>query len=243
MTSNVVVCEDAEDLARRAASLFIDIVCGAISCRGSAKVALSGGSTPEKMYRLLTEPENASKLDWSRTLVIMGDERFVPDCDPQSNYGMAYRTLLSKVPIPDGNVIHVSQNAGSAQTASQAYELALRKDVPDGILDLVLLGLGEDGHTASLFPQAPSLAENNRWVVASPPGSLPPPVDRITLTYPIINRARNVLFLVSGKKKSATLNNILRGQVTPEQMPAAGIQPTNGQLIWLVDRDATGNWK
>jgi 6-phosphogluconolactonase len=238
----VSIFNDADDLASHAADLFTQIVQDAIEARGRATVGLSGGSTPEAMYKLLAAPDRANKADWTKTLFFFGDERFVPYDDPSSNFGMARRTLLAGVEAPTENLFPMPTDLPSAAVAAERYEKTLRLVLGhDGILDLVLLGLGEDGHTASLFPGFPSLAVQDSWVVGTPPGTLPPPVDRITLTYPILNAARNVCFLAAGAKKAAVLREILEGDPPAEKRPAAGIHPENGTLRWLIDRTAAGD--
>jgi 6-phosphogluconolactonase len=240
----VTICRDAEDLAERAAERFIRAAGEAIGRQGRFMVALSGGSTPEKLYTLLAQPEHAARVDWGRSSLFLGDERFVPLDDPRSNFALIQRTLLATALVPASQVFPVPVRLASADAAAAAYAgtLATAFGVTDRRrpppFDLILLGLGEDGHTASLFPHAPSLAVEDRWVVGSPPGTLPPSVDRITLTYPVLDAAHQVIFLVSGEKKAAVLQELLEGDPTPATRPAAGVHPADGALEWLVDEAA-----
>jgi 6-phosphogluconolactonase len=240
----ITVCRDPDDVAARAAERIIRAAGEAVARRGRFLVALAGGSTPEKTYMRLAQPELLRQLDWSRTHIFFGDERFVPADDPRSNYAMAHRTLLHSAPVPANQVFPVATNLDSAEQAAAAYDSVLKaafgatdqRHPPR--FDLILLGLGDDGHTASLVPHAAALSVEDRWVVFTPPGTLPPPVDRITLTYPVLNAARQVLFLVSGEKKAAALREVLEGHPGREQCPAVGVHPSDGALAWLVDEAA-----
>jgi 6-phosphogluconolactonase len=240
----ITIANDAEDLAACAAGRFLQVAGQAIWRDGRFSVALAGGSTPEKLYTLLAQPEYAAKVDWSQSLLFLGDERFVPLDDPRSNYALICRTLLASDRVPADRIYPVPVQRATVDEAASAYEETLaavfgvadRRQPPR--FDLILLGLGDDGHTASLFPHAPSLAITDRWVVGSPPGTLPPPVDRITLTYPVLNAARRVIFLVSGEKKADVLQEVLAGQPRPKERPAAGVRPFDGTVEWLVDEAA-----
>ncbi len=242
----ILVCADSDALAARATELFITAARDAIAEKGRFTVALSGGSTPEKLYALLATPENAARVQWDSVYVFMGDERFVPSTDENSNFGKAQASLLSHVPIPASNLFPmptppvVTDLADGARryvsTLSTFWELPDLTNPP--VLDFVIMGLGEDGHTASLFPGNPSLDTVRNWVVGSPPGTLPPPVDRLTLTLPVFNAARQTVFLVSGAKKAEAVQDVLENHPTPSVRPAAGVQPTDGKLIWLLDEEA-----
>jgi 6-phosphogluconolactonase len=246
----LTIANDAEDLAERAAGRLLQAAGEAISQNRRFTAALSGGSTPEKLYTLLAQPGYAARIDWQLCALFLGDERFVPLDDPRSNYAMIQRTLLAAGTVPADRVYPVPVQRATADDAAAAYEETLvtvlgardRRRPPR--FDLILLGLGDDGHTASLFPHAASLSVTDRWVVASPPGTLPPPVDRITLTYPVLNAARRVIFLVSGEKKAVILQEVLEGQPRPEERPAAGVRSgatpgaVNGTVEWLVDEAA-----
>ena len=236
--NDLSVFSDPDEVALKAVDMSLAILKEAIGDRGVATVALSGGSTPERMYSLFASEDHRDLLDWSSVLIFMSDERFVPYDDPRSNFGMVTRTLLSGINAPKEHLFPIPVDTADPDSAAKAYEQTLRKSLPGGRFDLVFLGLGDDGHTASLFPGMPSLDVTDRWVVASPPGTLPPPVDRITLTYRILNAARNVCFLVTGEKKITAFKAARDPKADFHKTPAAGIQPKDGNLVWLVDRAA-----
>jgi 6-phosphogluconolactonase len=235
---NVTVVADAAALFRAAAAEFSRCAREAIAAGGRFCVALSGGNTPRGVYSLLAA-EQGKTLPWNRIFVFFGDERHVPPDHPDSNYRMANETLLSKVPIPPQNVFRVPAEL-PADVAADKYERSLREffNLPENALpnfDLVLLGLGDDGHTASLFPGTAALAETSRLVVANWIEKFQS--YRITFTYPVINRAAEALFLVSGDSKSQILKAVLDPS-GPRVYPAQAVQPQAGILMWLVDREA-----
>jgi 6-phosphogluconolactonase len=241
----LVICKDSDALAERAAEVAVGAAREAIRQRGTFTLVLSGGSTPEKTYRLLAEPERLTAAEWAKVSIFFGDERCVAADDPSSNFGMARRALLERVPVPLSNVFPMAMGETSPSACADAYGGSLARffaTEPDRFplprFDLVLLGLGDDGHTASLFPGKPALDVADRWVTWSPPGILPPPVDRITLTFPVLNAARQVLFLVAGEKKANVLREILEDDPPREKYPAAGIRPVGGRLSWIVDEPA-----
>ena len=212
----------------------------AVSQRGRFTVALSGGSTPKNLYNLLaTNARNA--LPWDRMFFFWGDERHVPPTDPDSNYRMADESMLSKIPVAAANVFRVPAENPEAAAVAQAYEQTLQKffQLQPGqfpAFDLILLGMGPDGHTASLFPGTAALQEKSRLVVANWVEKLK--AHRITLTLPVLNAARCVIFLVSGTDKAPVLRAVLEEDVPAEQYPSKLVRPTRGKLIWLVDRAA-----
>jgi 6-phosphogluconolactonase len=236
----VLVCADALDVARTAARRFVDWAWQAIARDGQFQVALSGGSTPREMYRLLATSEYRTQIDWPRVHLFWGDERAVPPDDPQSNYGMVRRELLLRVPIPPGNVHRMEAEDPNIGAAAQRYEAALRQYLP---LDdrgfprfhLVFLGMGADGHTASLFPGTKDLRETSRWV--STPMVAKLGMRRMTLTLPVLEAARRITFLVTGEDKAARLQEVLCGNPQPP-LPAQMVQPREGERIFLVDRAA-----
>jgi 6-phosphogluconolactonase len=203
-------------------------------------IALSGGSTPKSLYTLLASNARSS-LNWERTFFFWGDERHVPPDDPDSNYRMAQEAMLSKVPAPPGNVFRVPTENPDADAAALEYERTLQKffSLEPGQIprfDLILLGMGPDGHTASLFPETAALAEKSRLVVANWVEKLK--TSRITLTLPVLNAARCVAFLVSGTDKAAVLRAVLQSDAPGEKYPSKLVQPSEGKLIWFVDRAA-----
>jgi 6-phosphogluconolactonase len=240
----VMIFEDGDRLAMHAADLITRAALEAVRVRGRAMLALAGGSTPEKTYHLLARPACRSRIDWTHTYLFFGDERFVGPDDPSSNFAMVRRTLLTPLSVPAGQVFPIPTQLNTASAAAAEYAAKLAKvfgigerhDPPR--FDLILLGLGEDGHTASLFPGAASLRVTDRWVVASLPGTTHPPVERITLTLPVVNAAREILVLVSGQNKAEALREVLEGRPTCEKRPAARIRPVDGTLTWLVDAAA-----
>jgi len=233
-------------LAVSAAGHFLEQAQAAIQSRGRFSVALSGGSTPRAAYELLASQTYATTLDWSRVHVFWGDERCVPPDHPDSNYRMAWETLLNRVPIPPEN-IHRMPGEAEPELAAKEYEQLMRSHYPSGensqyvkLFDLILLGLGEDGHIASLFPGSPALGENVRWVVAVEHKQPPPPlVKRLTLTLTMLNKATQVTFLVAGAGKAHILKRVWSPPIEGQPpLPAQLVQPESGNLLWLVDEAA-----
>ncbi len=234
---------DRAALARNAAERFIQHGALAISARGFYAVALSGGSTPREVYALLASPTYASRIDWKHVYIFWGDERAVPPNDPASNFRMANEALLSRVPIPPGNVHRIAAEKGASQAAAEYAETlrGLSRPGQDSVpcFDLILLGLGENGHTASLFPHSPLLRETRRWVAGEYVDEVH--MERITFTFPLINAARNIFFLVAGAEKAATVRAVLRGASQPDMLPAQSVQPDTGQVVWLLDSAAAAD--
>jgi len=217
----------------------------AVGQRERFTIALSGGSTPKSLFNLLATNAR-STLPWDRTFFFWSDERHVPPTDPDSNYRMANEVMLSKVPVPPQNVFRFLAENPDAAAVAREYEKSLQKvfhleagAVP--VFDLILLGMGPDGHTASLFPATAALQEKSRLVVANWVEKLK--THRMTFTLPVLNAARNVAFLVSGTDKAPALKAVLEENVPGEQYPAKLVQPTNGRLIWFVDRAAASGLK
>ncbi len=235
--STICILPDAAALAQEAAKRFLALAEAAVAERGRFAVALSGGSTPGALYRLLASPPYSSRLPWSRSHLFWGDERCVPPDDPGSSYRLVAETLLAGAPVPLGG-IHRMTGEWEPERAAQDYERTLRAffgaELPR--FDLVLLGLGKDGHTASLFPGAPALGETERWCVPAVAQYENRPAHRLTLTLPVLNAARNILFLVSGAEKAAIVRTVLENPAA--QLPAQHIQPTAGELTWLLDAPA-----
>jgi 6-phosphogluconolactonase len=230
------IVSDAKTLAQNVA----EWVCDRMLASGrDFAVCLSGGSTPRQLYETLAMPPFASRIPWSRTHWFWGDERFVPHDDPDSNYRMARNALLSRVPIPSDNIHPIPTEGLSQEQAAAIYEATLKRfyggdtlraDRP--LFDVIFLGIGEDGHTASLFPGQQALREMQRWVVATVDAKSQP---RITLTYPALNSSRDVAFLATGEDKRAI---VARAQAGDPAIPAAMIGPV-GQLHWFTDHAAT----
>jgi 6-phosphogluconolactonase len=241
----IEVFADADALMRAAADAWVLRADEAIRSSGRFAVALSGGSTPRRLYTLLAAAPRARRVDWSRVHVYWSDERCVPPTDPASNYRMAREALLDHVTLPEAN-IHRMRGEDEPAAAAAAYERELRRafsapegpppSVPGHRFDLVLLGLGEDGHTASLFPGTASLREVSKWVTAH--AAAPQSAWRITLTLPVIDAAAEVAFLVSGEQKAAILQRVIEGRGGPDELPAQRVAPRGGRLRWLVDAAA-----
>lgn len=235
--SELTVVSDAERLAEAAARRIVALASAAVARRGRFVVALSGGSTPRATYRLLATEPHASAIDWLRVQVFWGDERCVPPHHADSNYRVARRALLDHVDLPARNV-HRIRGELTPEEAAAAYRAELEAALGDrGRFDLILLGLGPDGHTASLFPGTTALEEGQRAVVAVHLEELG--AWRVTLTLPVLNAARHVMFLVSGADKANALARVLEG----ERLPAGLVQPSDGSLTWLVDRKAAAGFR
>ena len=199
------------DLSLAAAKYVCEIAEGAVKERGLFTFVLSGGSTPRLLYEELASQTISTRIDWQHTHLFWGDERFLPRDNPESNFALAFKSLISKVDVPPANINRIPTEISSAQAAAEGYEKTLRTFFPPAVgseeepyfpsFDLVLLGLGQDGHTASLFPGEATLEEKDRWVVAVDGANASPPVERITLTLPAINKARHVIFLAAGSNK------------------------------------------
>ena len=236
--SNIFVFESPEQLALAAAERFVEYSNELGDMTERFSVALAGGNTPRRVYELLATERFKNRVEWPQVYLFFGDERCVPPEHPDSNYAMAYEALLSRAPIPAKNV-HRIVGEGNANENALAYEYQLRSFFA-GLtwprFDLVLLGMGEDGHTASLFPDSAALKEMLRWV--APTRNEQSGQERITLTVPAFNHARRIMVLVTGKKKAQRLKEVLRPQPGSEQLPVQTITPINGMLEWLVDADA-----
>jgi len=230
--AEVLIYPDVAALAGAAAERFVAASTEAIRVRGRFLVALSGGSTPRATYALLATGPFAGRVDWTRVHVLWGDERCVPPDHPESNYRMAREVLLDKVPLPSENV-HRIRGECPLEEAATAYQAELEALLGSkGRIDLVFLGMGADGHVASLFPDEPALEEQERLVVAV--ASKGARLARVTLALPAINAARQVVFLVAGRAKTVPLAHVFAS----EPLPAGRVHPLQGQLVWLVDREA-----
>lgn len=244
MSVEIEIAEDKEQVAHLAATEFVRIANESINVRKRFTVALSGGSTPRRLYELLADKTHPylAQVDWRHAHFFWGDERCVSPDDAESNFRTAHDALLSRVPVPPQNIHRIEAERSDSDEAAQDYERYLRRffDLTDKDFlqfDLVLLGLGTDGHTASLFPDSTALEEDTRLVVATWIAKLD--ARRITLTARAINHARRVVFLVVGADKSKAVRQVLTGVVRDEAlMPAQLIRPEMGAPLWIIDRAA-----
>jgi 6-phosphogluconolactonase len=230
-----------EELNRFAAEKFVEIAAEAIETRGKFTVALAGGSTPKSLYQLLSGERFKDKLDWTSVFFFFGDERSVLPNDAESNFRMANETLFEPLQISGENVYRWRTESADAEKIAENYEQAIKvffslaeNDLPE--FDLILLGMGADGHTASLFPFTKALKETKRIAVANYVEKLN--TNRLTLTFPVINNASNIIFLVSGESKAEALQEILEGEPQTNKFPSQNVRPDGGKLIWMIDRAA-----
>jgi 6-phosphogluconolactonase len=247
MKPDVRVFDSLAPLSQAAAELICARAVEAVARHGRFTLSLSGGNTPRDLYRLLAQASYSARLPWDRTWIFQGDERFVPPNHPESNYFVARHILLARVPVPGGQVLPVPTETAGAEESARIYEECLRQlfagwgEVPGGgfpAFDLLLLGVGQDGHTASLFSGDPALEEKERWVTAAlaPPHYKTRP--RISLTLPLINSAACVMILAAGRSKKQVVRRILSDpQGAAADIPAARVHPDPGELIWLLDRE------
>ena len=232
------VFDNASDVAREQALRVIADANEAIASRGRFTIALAGGSTPKATYALLAEQPYRDAVDWTRIHIYFGDERCVPPSDVQSNFRMASDALLDRVPIPRGQ-IHRMRGEDDPARAASSYADEIRRDLGAApIFDCVLLGMGPDGHTASLFPGSDPCTETERLARAVYANAFA--MWRITLTPTVFNAARHILFAVTGAEKADALRVIRLGHAEPTSYPAAAIAPSDGTLTWLLDRMAAG---
>ncbi len=242
-TRTIAVSSTAADLFHAAAEEFTKVGRQAIGALGRFIVALSGGSTPRSLYSLLAT--SYPDFPWARTYLFFGDERHVPPTDTDSNYRMVNESLLSKIAIPAQNVFRVKAELPDAAAAAADYESQIRKffelkasQFPR--FDLILLGLGPDGHTASLFPDSEGLKETTKLAMANWVEKFK--THRISFTFPVLNNAGEVIFLASGSDKSEMVHEVLEGKPTPP-LPAQQVQPINGRLLWMLDEAAAAKLK
>jgi 6-phosphogluconolactonase len=234
--------KDAEHLSRAAAVKFIEIAHGAIANGGQFTVVLSGGSTPRRLFQLLAAPPYRDKVDWEKVEFFWGDERTVPPDHPDSNFHMANEALLQRLQVAPKQIHRIEAEREDQEAAARDYqtEIAHVFRVPEQgeppSFDLILLGLGPDGHTASLFPHTEAVMESHRWIARNYVSKLN--TNRITMTAPILNRGKFILFLVAGADKAEALHGVLDGPKDPHRLPAQLIQPAGGILIWMTDEAA-----
>ncbi|UOY03717.1 6-phosphogluconolactonase [Blastococcus sp. PRF04-17] len=249
MADHVIeVLDDAAAVARRGKDIFVEVVQAAHARNREVHIALAGGSSPKALYRLLAAQPGA--VDWARVHLFVSDDRVVPMSDDRSNSGMVRQELLSADGTQKAHWHPVNADeSADPDSVAREYEELIRREVPHDdtglpAFDLIMLGMGSDRHTASLFPGKPALDEEDRLVVASPPGVLPPPVERVTFTFPLINSARTVLALTTGADKAEAFADVreqLGQQPSKTHVPAARVRPRSGKVIWVVDRAAAGS--
>jgi 6-phosphogluconolactonase len=234
------VSADGSELSARAVDLFISSARDSIQTKGVFNVALSGGSTPLAMYQRLADPSYATQVDWNCVKVFWGDERYVPRGDPDNLYYAAWESLLSKVPIPESNIYPWPTVSVSPEGAARLYSEMLQDTfkVAWPRFDLILLGIGPDGHTASLFPYSGEAKQPSRVLTVPVYDAPKPPSTRLSFTLRLINDATNIVFLVSGFEKAEAVNVVLNGPIDSEKWPAQGVRPVMGHLRWLVDASA-----
>jgi len=233
--------DSLDALSEAAADEIVRLARESVRARGRFSVALAGGNTPRATYELLAT-RHRDVIDWQHTVVVFGDERFVPADDPHSNYRMAREALLSRVPIPPPSILAVPTGARTVEDAARRYDAtlkqALRHQAPAATVDLALLGVGPDGHTASLFPGTPALIDRAHWAVpVAAPTAVQPAVPRVTTTLPFLDGARTVMFLVAGKDKQPVMREILSDAESARQYPAA-LVASPGRMLWMIDRSA-----
>lgn len=236
----VTIFNDKTEITSHAADIFVTAVQNAIQQHGRFVVALTGGSSPVAIYKLLATPEYKAKIDWDKVFVFWGDERWVALDDDLSNAKMSAQNLLNHVPIPKGNIFPMYKDGVTPQDYAVAYEQSIKQVAgKDGIFDLILLGMGDDGHAASLFPGEAVLKEQDKWVAAY--YLEPQSMYRITLTAPLINKAKQIVVITFGENKAHALHEVLHGDYNPEKYPTQLIKPVNGELLFLTDKAAAGN--
>ena len=237
MTHQLRLHRDHEHLSQAIADAIVDRLTEAVGDRGRGTLVLSGGSTPNRLYGLLAS-EYADRLPWAKLHLFWGDERYVPHTDDASNFGAARDHLIDHVPIPADHVHPFPTDIAPPDAAAEAYAADLKAFFGDAppVFDIILLGLGDDGHTASLFPGSPALDIDDRWVATAEAPN--PPHRRLTLTFPVLDQARNVYFLVSGSRKADALRCAFGQPSLLPSCPAARVRPASGSLIWWVDADA-----
>lgn len=233
----IKVFTDIEELSNFAAEKFVAVGNDAIEKRRQFFVALSGGSTPKSLYRLLSDEKFKNKIDWHKVFFFFGDERSVSLDDKESNFRMANENIFQPLQISDSNVfpwrVELKDEEAIARDYQKTIESCFRASPR---FDLILLGMGADGHTASLFPETSALSESEKLTAANWVEKLND--FRLTMTFPLINNARSIIFLVSGAEKAKTVKEVLRGRYQPEKFPAQSVKPENGSLIWLLDEKA-----
>jgi len=236
---SVAIYPDIDTLSHEAARYVVRVASEAITTHGRFTLALAGGSTPKKLYGLLASAPYRDQIDWARTEIFWSDERCVPPDSEDSNYHLAHEALLSKVPLPPSQIHRMPADAEDRAEAALTYTQELQRVFGTNgtpAIDLIQLGMGPEGHTASLFPHQASLHEQTRLIM---PVTVPkPPPPRLTFTPPLLNAASHVLFLVTGQDKAEALQAVLEGVYNPDEYPAQIIRPTQGEVTWMLDPTA-----
>lgn len=233
MSSQLIVKPDLSSLLETLATKLAEVAAESIAARGRFSLALSGGSTPKAFYQLLATPAWKDRFEWDKCDIFFGDDRAVPPTDALSNFKMASEALLDAIPA---RVHRMQGERTDLEAAALDYEAQLRQTGYP--IDVILLGLGDDGHTASLFPLSPQLNAAGKWVTATPVASLEPHVRRLTFTFEAINEGRHIWFLVTGAGKAPRLQEVLQGPRDVEWLPAQGVAPEPGELLWFLDEAA-----
>ncbi|HTI13451.1 MAG TPA: 6-phosphogluconolactonase [Dictyobacter sp.] len=239
---DVTIFSEVEKLSQAAAEYIVRVAGDAIQQHGSFSLALSGGSTPRKLYGLLATEPYRGQIDWSKVEIFWSDERCVPPDDPESNYLLAQEVMLSKLPIPAEHIHRVPADEADREAASAKYAQEIKSVLGnEGTprFDLIQLGMGPEAHTASLFPHQASLQEHDRLIMSVTVPKPPPP--RLTFTPPLLNAAEHVLFLVTGAEKAEAVQAVLEGDYQPEEYPAMIVRPTSGEVTWMLDSAAAKN--
>jgi 6-phosphogluconolactonase len=235
----IQIYNTTEEINSKATALFVAAAQKAIAEKGKFTAVLTGGSSPAGIYNLLASDDYKTKIDWSKVFIFWGDERWVPLNDDLSNAKMSYATLLSHIPIPSENIFEMYKDGVTPEDFAITYEQSIRKVLGDeGKFDLILLGMGDDGHTASLFPGQSVLEEQSKWVAAY--YLEPQKMYRITLTAPLINKAEKIIVIAFGEKKAPALKEVTTGSYNPATYPMQLIKPVSGELLFLVDKSAAG---
>jgi len=235
----VQVAPDLNVLYHDMADLFVEVARRSVLGTGRFTVALSGGETVPGFFRLLAQEPFRRQIPWKKTFLFWGDERHVPQDSPESNFKLAWDHLLSRVPIDRRQVYPMTNGSGSVVSAGEKYEKLLKviwgsKELP--VFDLNLMGLGMDGHTASLFPKKAALKESKRWAIGYVPSAQVGP--RVTLTFPVFNASRLTVVLVEGARKAAIVGKVLEGKTNPARFPIQHLRPKSGRLIFMMDAAA-----
>jgi len=241
MNREILIFQNIEELNNAATQNFVEIGAKAIEKRGQFAVALAGGSTPKLLYQLLSSDKFNDKIDWKSVFFFFGDERNVPPDSEESNFRMANENLLKPLQIPEENIFRWQTELKDAEVIAEKYEEMIRRffDLDKNEFprfDLILLGMGADGHTASLFPFTKALHETEKIAVANAVKKLN--ITRLTLTFPVLNNGRNIIFLISGKDKAETLKEVLEGEFQPLKFPSQNVKPGDGNLFWVIDEQA-----